>query len=529
MKKILVVGCAGTLGSFIGEELSNLDYKLYGTYNRFIPLNPANYEKLYRIDLADLRQLSKLNRIIKDIDIVIFTVGNTNFSNDHNKLYNANFVSLKNFVDYLQNIKVNKQIVFCSSTSVYSGVKNYVVSEKTERIPMNIYGVAKIEAENYLMNSGLDYVILRFPIMYGPSFAFKFTRMFEAAKSQSIKIFGTGKNRIPFVYEEDIIAVILRLLKNNVHKEDFIISSRSVTQETYWKSVCNILNAKPPQKIAIKKAHKIAEEQMILYKKYKIQPRLLKEDINTFSRNRTYDCSKLMKKLHLTPMNNFSTVIKRTFVAKDRILRENANKLLLYIYPKRTLPFQILHSYKDINLNYFKKYPHLKVWAVSVKNNDQVPSVSTLFSRKLDNIIHEIKKYGKNHYFMLRKSPAKADILCHGSFLIDKKNFGEKTIITISMQNKQEDKLSKTRKGIKFKMLPRDFNTDLSVELKNDKILSQNNTLIFEKVEPAIKILMQDMKKLVNHLIKCNKQDLIVPCLFIITKKNKVHYVAMGM
>lgn len=529
MKKILIIECTSTLGSFLGEELSNLGLELYGTYNKYIPLNPKNYKKLFQINLFTTKQFFKLRKIIDKIDIVIFTDTNINSSNNHNKLYNIDFLYLKNFINYLKNINVNKQIIFCSSTSVYSGVKKKIVSEKTERIPTNIYDVVKINTENYLMNSKLDYIILRFPIIYGPSFAFKFTRMFEAAKSQSIKIFGDGKNKIPFVYEKDIIDVIFKLLtNNNIHRDDFIISSGSVTQSFYWKKICNILNTKTPSKISIKKAYEIAEKQIKIYNKYNIKPRLLKEDINTFSINRIYNCSKL-KKIHNFNTNNFDFVIKKTFIAKDRIIKENANKLLLLLYSKRTLPFQLLYSYKDINIDYFKKFPKLKVWSVSVKKDNQIPAIITLFSRKISNIISEIKKYKNNHYFILRKSPAKANILCHGSFLIDKKNFGDKIIITISMQNKQKDKMTKIKKGIKFKMLPRDFNVDILIELKNNKIISQNNTIIFEKIEPAIRILRQDIKKLTLHLLKCNKQDLIIPCLFIITKKKEVYYVNMGM
>lgn len=529
MKNILIVGCASTTGAYLGEELSNRNYRIYGTYYHHIPLNPANYEQMIKVNLLERGEISKLDEAIKNTDIIIFTVGDTNFSHDSKTLHDINFTTLKHFVDHMKSIKCDKRIVFCSSTSVYSGVKAIEVDEHTPRKPMNVYGRAKMEAEDYLSASGLNHIIIRLPIIYGPAFAFKFARMFEAAKTNSIKIFGEGNNKIPFVCEEDILSAILKIIESDVNKESFIISTGSITQAEYWKAVCEVLNTNTPEKLPLEKAFAIAEKQLRQFKEGGKTPRLLKEDVDTFSRNRTYDCTGLTRATGWQSRCDFSATIKRTFLAKKRILRESGNKLLLSVFPESTLPYQQVHSHKDIDQAYFGKHPELTVWSVSVKFDNQVPSITTLFSTKLNNIISEMKKFEKEHYFIIRKSPAKANILCHGSFLIDKKNFGEKSIVTFAMHDLKKGNLSKTNKGLTYDVLPRDFDTDLSLEVEHGKVHAISDTEIYKKIRPAVEIIKKDIMDLDEHLKKCDKEGLIVPCLFIVTDNLKVYYVAMGM
>lgn len=80
MKSILIVGCASTAGAYIGEELSNRDYQLYGTYHNHIPLNPANYVEMFNVNLLEKEQLHLLDAIMQKVDSILFTVGNTNFA-----------------------------------------------------------------------------------------------------------------------------------------------------------------------------------------------------------------------------------------------------------------------------------------------------------------------------------------------------------------------------------------------------------------------------------------------------------------
>ena len=69
IKKILVTGAAGFLGSHLCEKLQNLNYKVIGIDNMIggdINNLPKKLE-FYKIDCCDFQ---KLNKIMKEVDII---------------------------------------------------------------------------------------------------------------------------------------------------------------------------------------------------------------------------------------------------------------------------------------------------------------------------------------------------------------------------------------------------------------------------------------------------------------------------
>jgi nucleoside-diphosphate-sugar epimerase len=95
-----------------------------------------------------------------------------------------------------------KRAVFVSSTTVLVPLVSKVKTNK-------------ITSENLIMNSGLDYTILRPSMIYGSKDDNNFSKMIDFVKKKGFFVtFGSGNNLIQPVYIEDVAGAIVSTLNN---------------------------------------------------------------------------------------------------------------------------------------------------------------------------------------------------------------------------------------------------------------------------------------------------------------------------
>ena len=150
--KVLVTGAAGFLGSHLSENLSKLGHEVTGVDNMSggYKDNVSKLIKFYKYDCCDL---TKMNKIMKNIDVVYHCAATA-----HEGLSvfapveitkNVYLASIVVFTAAIEN-KV-KRIVFCSSMARYGNQKTPFV-ENMNPNPVDPYGIAKVAAENVLIN-----------------------------------------------------------------------------------------------------------------------------------------------------------------------------------------------------------------------------------------------------------------------------------------------------------------------------------------------------------------------------------------
>lgn len=147
MKKILLTGSTSFLGSkFI--ELYKDSYEILGI-SKNDPTNP--------IDLLDLKSLKSTVESFAP-DVIIHTAAIVD--QDADKVRIPNIQSTKNIVEVAK--MNNTPIIFTSSESVYGGkenVGNYLETDLYK--PRSVYGETKVESEQIIIASGLNYLITR--------------------------------------------------------------------------------------------------------------------------------------------------------------------------------------------------------------------------------------------------------------------------------------------------------------------------------------------------------------------------------
>jgi len=179
MKKILITGGAGYIGSHVTESLISNKKKIFIVDNL-----STGYKKLinkkakfYKINILDTKKLKQII-INHKIDSVIHLAGSLviGFGEKHpNLYYKNNVLGTKSVLLACKNTSV-RNFIFSSTAAVYRD-RQKIVHEKSIIKPKSVYGKTKIKAEKLIISNckqlRINYAILRYFNVCGASFSKK--------------------------------------------------------------------------------------------------------------------------------------------------------------------------------------------------------------------------------------------------------------------------------------------------------------------------------------------------------------------
>lgn len=239
MKKYLVTGCAGFIGSALTDRLLSEGASVTGVdiFRNYYDVSikrqniaSALENPSFTLIEKDLStQLDFLNDLTDSSDeLVIYHLAaqagvRKSWGNDFRIYTRDNIDATQNLLEWAHSRGGIKNFVYASSSSIY-GVPAVLpmTEDQTVPIPHSPYGVTKLAAENlvrlYTANMGLPSASLRFFTVYGPRQRpdMAFNRFIRAAfEEKPIGVFGNGSQTRDFTYIDDIING-LRLAENSV-------------------------------------------------------------------------------------------------------------------------------------------------------------------------------------------------------------------------------------------------------------------------------------------------------------------------
>jgi len=221
MKKALVTGCAGFIGSHLVDKLLEQGYEIIGIdcftdyYPREIKeanianaLNRKNFEfmeqDILEIDMGEF----------PDVDYIFHLAAQAGVRASWGKsfeIYTRNNIEVtQKLLEFYKDRKI-KKFVYASSSSVY-GDAELPMREDSLLKPVSPYGVTKLAGENlcylYWKNYNVPTVSLRYFTVYGPRqrpdmAIHKFVK--AILNEEEITVFGDGTQTRDFTYVDDVV------------------------------------------------------------------------------------------------------------------------------------------------------------------------------------------------------------------------------------------------------------------------------------------------------------------------------------
>ena len=230
--KILLLGAAGFIGTNLTIELAEDEITLVDRSKSFFkPIVSMNLKNVRSLE-ADLTVDMDFDSILKGQEVVYHLVSTTvpTTSNQHiSQELISNVVFSANLFEACIRCGVKKVVFISSGGTVYGKEVGCPLKEKTATNPISSYGVQKITIEKllylYRYMYGLDYRIIRLANPYGPYqrpngvLGAVTTFTYKALKGDEIAVYGDGSVVRDFIYIDDAIRAIMKIVEGeNKHR-----------------------------------------------------------------------------------------------------------------------------------------------------------------------------------------------------------------------------------------------------------------------------------------------------------------------
>jgi nucleoside-diphosphate-sugar epimerase len=239
MKKILITGSSGTIGTRLCEKLLNLGYEIIGVDWKTNKWHKNLEKRTIHLDLRNKNLV--LKKLPNKVDLIIHLAANARVYElvKNPDLARDNIITTYNILEYARINKI-KNILFASSREVYGNTKKAKHKEEDVKIENceSPYSASKIAGEalihSYHKCFGINYVITRFSNVYGmydesdrviPLFIRK------AIKNENIVVFGKDKI-LDFTYIDDAVEGVVKVIQvfNKVKNNIFNIATGKGTK-----------------------------------------------------------------------------------------------------------------------------------------------------------------------------------------------------------------------------------------------------------------------------------------------------------
>jgi nucleoside-diphosphate-sugar epimerase len=215
----LVMGAGGFIGRRLSEKLCKSGWQVRGTF-RSMKINRLNAEGFKAFDIGLNNSLGDWTKMLAGVDTVVHLADQAGGANEkitspcpvdvratESLALMASKAKIGRFI-YISTIKVNGE----GSTKPYT--------EYDLPIPEDAYGISKWEAEKKLKaisdDTGLDVVVLRSPIVYGPGVTANFLNLLKLVDRGIFLPFRSISNRRSLIYLDNIADAIMTCM---IHPE----------------------------------------------------------------------------------------------------------------------------------------------------------------------------------------------------------------------------------------------------------------------------------------------------------------------
>jgi UDP-glucose 4-epimerase len=225
----MVTGGLGFIGSNVARQLVTLGARVL-LVDSLIPeyggnlFNISGIEDRVRVNIADVRQESTMNYLVRDQDVIFNLAGQVSHIDSMQDPYTDLEINCRSQLSILEACRRYNpmvKVVFAGTRQVYGKPDSLPVSESHLVRPTDVNGINKAAGENYhlVYNNvfGVRACSLRLTNVYGPRQLIKHNRqgfigwfIRLAMEDDEIQIYGDGRQLRDFVYVDDAADAFLR-------------------------------------------------------------------------------------------------------------------------------------------------------------------------------------------------------------------------------------------------------------------------------------------------------------------------------
>lgn len=264
---ILVTGSTGLVGAHLLYKLASNNEKVKAIYRSVHKLDHVknvfqtytdNYEALYNsIEWikADILDIPSLSDAFNNVSYVYHCAAFVSFDPGKYQLLRCtNIEGTANIVNLCLSKNIKKLCYVSSISTIGNTLNKAPITEKTEWNPEtdnSVYAITKYGAEMEVWRAtqeGLNAVIVNPGVILGAGiWHYGSGSLFKKA-FKGIKHYTSGT--IGLVTIEDVVSIMIQLLKSDIINERFILVSENWTYKQFLQSLAKSVNADIPKKLA---------------------------------------------------------------------------------------------------------------------------------------------------------------------------------------------------------------------------------------------------------------------------------------
>jgi nucleoside-diphosphate-sugar epimerase len=150
-----------------------------------------------------------------DLDVLIHLAGLTKAYRARD-FYQANTLGTRNLLEAVERYGSGIRHFLYSSSVAACGASpspDRPKDEQAECVPHSRYGDSKLQAERIVRAAGLDWTILRLPMVLGPH-DYEGLRLFRLVRSGLVVTFGRKEDYFSYIFAQDLAKIIVRMILN---------------------------------------------------------------------------------------------------------------------------------------------------------------------------------------------------------------------------------------------------------------------------------------------------------------------------
>jgi len=241
MKKILITGGAGYIGSKLATKLLELNYKVTVLDSLKFSSKSLNHlfnNKNFIFIEGDVRNKRLIKKLIKINEFIIPLAALVGAPLCEKNRKEAKEVNLESIKYLIKNLTKRNKVIYLTTNSGYGiGKKNKYCDENSPLNPVSLYGRTKVDAENVVMKFG-NSIGFRLATVFGYSYRMRTDLLvnnfvFNSLKNKKLTIFEPHFRR-NYIHINDVVDAInfsiknFNRLKNNIY--NLGLSSANLTK-----------------------------------------------------------------------------------------------------------------------------------------------------------------------------------------------------------------------------------------------------------------------------------------------------------